>query len=165
MVGFQTNLRWPVQKEIFRMIPGLEEATFARLGQMHRNTFINAPSLLTATMAYRHKPHIWFAGQLTGIEGYVGNVGSGWVAGFNAARQMNGMEPIALPQTTMLGALCYYVENAEAKHFQPMKANMGILPDLENPPKGKRQRAAAYAERAMQDLSTWASELTLAVVK
>jgi methylenetetrahydrofolate--tRNA-(uracil-5-)-methyltransferase len=152
LVGFQTNLKWPVQKEIFRLIPGLENATFYRLGQMHRNTFINSPMLLDATMQFRHRENLWFAGQITGVEGYVGNVGTGLVAGINAARALHGQPQMVLPQTTMMGALCFYVSHAEARHFQPMKANFGILPALEAPPKGKRERASAYAERALRDL-------------
>lgn len=152
LVGFQTNLKWPVQKEIFHLIPGLENATFYRLGQMHRNTFINAPMLLDATMQFRHRENLWFAGQITGVEGYVGNIGTGLVAGINAARALHGQPQMVLPQTTMMGALCFYVSHAEAGHFQPMKANFGILPALENPPKGKRERALAYAERALRDL-------------
>lgn len=152
LVGFQTNLKWPVQKEIFHLIPGLENATFYRLGQMHRNTFINAPMLLDATMQFRHRENLWFAGQITGVEGYVGNIGTGLVAGINAARALHGQPQMVLPQTTMMGALCFYVSHAEAGHFQPMKANFGILPALEAPPKGKRERASAYAERALRDL-------------
>lgn len=152
LVGFQTNLKWPVQKEIFHLIPGLENATFYRLGQMHRNTFINAPMLLDATMQFRHRENLWFAGQITGVEGYVGNIGTGLVAGINAARALHGQPQMVLPQTTMMGALCFYVSHAEARHFQPMKANFGILPALEAPPKGKRERASAYAERALRDL-------------
>ncbi len=152
MVGFQTNLKWPAQKEIFRLIPGLENATFDRLGQMHRNTFINSPLLLDATMQFRHRENLWFAGQITGVEGYVGNIGTGLLAGKNAALSLLGEKQIVLPPVTMMGALCHYVAYAEASHFQPMKANFGILPVLENPPRGKRERAAAYAERALQAL-------------
>lgn len=152
MVGFQTNLKWPAQKEIFRLIPGLENATFDRLGQMHRNTFINSPLLLDATMQFRHRENLWFAGQITGVEGYVGNIGTGLVAGKNAALSLLGEKQIVLPPVTMMGALCHYVAHAEASHFQPMKANFGILPVLENPPRGKRERAAAYVERALQAL-------------
>lgn len=152
LVGFQTNLRWPEQRRIFKMIPGLENASFYRLGQMHRNTFINSPSLLNATLQFRERDDLWFAGQITGIEGYVGNVGTGLLAGINAAKMMQGEGQIILPETTMLGALCYYVANAEAKHFQPMKANFGLMPPLPTRIKGKRQRGAAHAERALKDL-------------
>lgn len=157
LVGFQTNLKWPAQKEVLSLIPGLENATFYRLGQMHRNTFINSPKLLDATMQYRHRENLWFAGQITGVEGYVGNVGTGLVAGLNAARYLQGKSQVILPQTTMMGMLCHYVARADSKHFQPMKANFGILPELATPPKGKRERAAAYAQRALQDLEAWAA--------
>lgn len=155
IVGFQTNLKWGVQKEVFRLIPGLEDTTFFRLGQMHRNTFINAPQTLDATMQFRRRDTLWFAGQITGVEGYVGNVGTGLVAGINAARQLNGLDLLTLPPTTMLGALCHYVAHAEEKHFQPMKANFGILPPLDPPVKKKRERATAYAERGLHDLKAY----------
>ncbi|MEA3280732.1 MAG: methylenetetrahydrofolate--tRNA-(uracil(54)-C(5))-methyltransferase (FADH(2)-oxidizing) TrmFO, partial [Thermodesulfobacteriota bacterium] len=123
LVGFQTNLRYGEQERVFRLIPGLERAEFARFGHMHRNTFINAPLLLEPTMAFRAHPGLFFAGQITGVEGYVGSVGSGWVAGVNAARFALDEKPLVLPPATMLGALCHYVSRAEPKSFQPMKAN------------------------------------------
>jgi methylenetetrahydrofolate--tRNA-(uracil-5-)-methyltransferase len=152
MVGFQTNLRYGEQECVFRLIPGLERAEFVRFGHMHRNTFINAPLLLEPTMAFRGRPDLFFAGQITGVEGYVGSVGSGWVAGVNAARFVLGREPLALPQTTMLGALCHYVSRAEPDSFQPMKANFGLMPPLDPPVRNKRRRYQAYAERALRDL-------------
>jgi len=152
MVGFQTNLRYGEQERVFRMIPGLEQAEFVRYGQMHRNTFLNAPLLLEPTMAFRGRPGLFFAGQITGVEGYVGSVGSGWVAGVNAARFILGQEPLVLPRTTMLGALCYYVSHADPKTFQPMKANFGLLPPLSPPVRDKRRRYRAYMERALADL-------------
>ena len=152
MVGFQTNLRYGEQERVFRMIPGLERAEFVRYGQMHRNTFLNAPLLLEPTMAFRGRPGLFFAGQITGVEGYVGSVGSGWVAGVNAARFVLGEEPLVLPRTTMLGALCYYVSHADPRTFQPMKANFGLLPPLSPPVRDKRRRYRAYVERALADL-------------
>jgi methylenetetrahydrofolate--tRNA-(uracil-5-)-methyltransferase len=152
MVGFQTNLRYGEQECVFRLIPGLERAEFVRFGHMHRNTFINAPLLLEPTMAFRGRPDLFFAGQITGVEGYVGSVGRGWVAGVNAARFVLGREPLALPQTTMLGALCHYVSRAEPDSFQPMKANFGLMPPLDPPVRNKRRRYQAYAERALRDL-------------
>ena len=152
LVGFQTNLRYGEQERVFRLIPGLEQAEFVRYGQMHRNTFINAPLLLEPTMGFRNRPGLFFAGQITGVEGYVGSVGSGWVAGVNAARFVLGQEPLALPRTTMLGALCHYVSHAEPDAFQPMKANFGLLPPLSPPVRNKRKRYRAYAERALADL-------------
>jgi methylenetetrahydrofolate--tRNA-(uracil-5-)-methyltransferase len=152
IVGFQTNLRYGEQERVFRLIPGLERAEFVRYGQMHRNTFVNAPSLLEPTMGFRTRPGLFFAGQITGVEGYVGSVGSGWVAGVNAARFVLGQEPLVLPRTTMLGALCHYVSHAEPKAFQPMKANFGLMPPLSPPVRNKRKRYQSYAKRAMDDL-------------
>jgi methylenetetrahydrofolate--tRNA-(uracil-5-)-methyltransferase len=158
IVGFQTNLRFGEQERVLRLIPGLENAEFMRMGQMHRNTFINAPSLLDASLQFRRRADLFFAGQITGIEGYVGNIGTGLLAGINAARYLGGEAPLVLPQTTMLGALCHYVSHAEPGDFQPMKANFGILPPLDDPPRGKRERGAAYAARALSDLDAYVHE-------
>jgi methylenetetrahydrofolate--tRNA-(uracil-5-)-methyltransferase len=152
IVGFQTNLRYGEQERVFRLIPGLEQAEFVRYGHMHRNTFVNAPLLLDATMGFRARAGLFFAGQITGVEGYVGSVGSGWLAGVNAARFVLGREPLILPPTTMLGALCHYVSHAEPEAFQPMKANFGLMPPLSPPVRNKRERYRAYAERALRDL-------------
>jgi methylenetetrahydrofolate--tRNA-(uracil-5-)-methyltransferase len=152
IVGFQTNLRWGEQARVFRMIPGLEEAEFLRYGMMHRNTYINSPTLLQPTMQWRTRPDLFFAGQIVGVEGYVGNVGSGLLAGINAARLIQGEALLTLPETTMMGALCHYVTHAAADDFQPMKANFGILPPLDQPVRNKRARYQAYAARAMVDL-------------
>jgi methylenetetrahydrofolate--tRNA-(uracil-5-)-methyltransferase len=153
LVGFQTNLKYAEQKRIFRLIPGLENAEFVRHGQMHRNTFIASPKLLRPTLQHISRNGLFFAGQITGVEGYMGNIATGLLAGMNAARLYHQEEPIILPQTTMLGALCHYVTHADLKDFQPMKANFGILPSLELPSKiGKRERGKAYAERALGDL-------------
>jgi len=152
LVGFQTNLKWGDQKRILQMIPGLGNGEFVRYGMMHRNTFINSPSLLKPTMQWRQRDDLLFAGQITGVEGYMGNVATGLLAGINMARHLDGAPPITLPPTTMLGALAHYVTHAEAKHFQPMKANFGILPPLEPHVRDKRQRYAAYVERALSDL-------------
>lgn len=157
IVGFQTNMRWGDQERVFRLIPGLENGEFLRFGQMHRNTFINSPTLLRSTLQHRERADLFFAGQITGIEGYVGNIGTGLLAGLNVARVLRGEEPLSLPQTTMLGALCWYVTHAEPKDFQPMKANYGILPSLDSIPKGKRDRAAAYSARALADLEKYLS--------
>jgi methylenetetrahydrofolate--tRNA-(uracil-5-)-methyltransferase len=153
LVGFQTNIRWGQQTEILRLIPGLENGEFVRLGQMHRNTFINAPELLNSTMQFRQRDDLYFAGQITGVEGYVGNVATGLVAAVNLARHLEGLSPWVLPATSMLGALCHYVTHAESEHFQPMKANFGILPQLDQRIKNKRERNAAYADRALRDLA------------
>jgi len=157
IVGFQTNLRYGEQARVFRMIPGLERADFVRYGHMHRNTFINAPLLLEPTMGFRGRPGLFFAGQITGVEGYVGSVGSGWVAGVNAAHFVLGQGPLVLPRTTMLGALCNYVSRAEPESFQPMKANFGIVPPLDPPVRNKRKRYQAYVARALADLEAQVS--------
>ncbi|NLH08754.1 MAG: methylenetetrahydrofolate--tRNA-(uracil(54)-C(5))-methyltransferase (FADH(2)-oxidizing) TrmFO [Chloroflexi bacterium] len=158
LVGFQTNLRWPEQRRVLRMIPGLEEAEFVRLGQMHRNTFLNSPTLLRRTMQYRGRDYLFFAGQITGVEGYVGNAGTGLLAGVNAARLLKGQPLWELPETTMLGALAHYVVHADPEHFQPMKANFGLLPPLDPPVRNKRERYAAYAARALDALERFLSE-------
>jgi methylenetetrahydrofolate--tRNA-(uracil-5-)-methyltransferase len=152
MVGFQTNLKWGEQQRVFRMIPGLEKAEFMRYGMMHRNTYINSPMLLAPTMQWRTRPDLFLAGQITGVEGYVGSAATGLLAGINAARLIRGQPPITLPQTTMLGALCHYVTHAEPKDFQPMKANFGLLPPLEQKVRQKQARYQAYTQRALQDL-------------
>jgi methylenetetrahydrofolate--tRNA-(uracil-5-)-methyltransferase len=153
LVGFQTNLKYTEQKRVFRMIPGLENAEFMRYGQMHRNTFIASPRLLRPTLQHITRDDLFFAGQVTGVEGYMGNIATGLLAGVNAARIFQNEELIMLPRTTMLGALCHYVTHADLKDFQPMKANFGILPPLEFTSKiGKRERGKAYAERALADL-------------
>lgn len=154
LVGFQTNLRYGEQERVFRLIPGLEGAEFVRYGHMHRNTFINAPRLLEPTMGFRGRPGLFFAGQITGVEGYVGSVGSGWVAGANAARFVLGREPLSLPHTSMLGVLCHYVSGADPATFQPMKANFGLMPPLDPPVRNKRQRYRAYVARALEDLKS-----------
>ncbi len=155
IVGFQTNLTFPEQRRVFRMIPGLQNAEFARYGQMHRNTFIFSPALLRPTLQYHNRADLFFAGQITGVEGYAGNIATGLLAGINAARLLKGHGPLEMPKETMVGALCHYITHASAADFQPMKANFGILPPLENPGKGrrnKRQRMALYAQRALESL-------------
>lgn len=152
LVGFQTNVKWAEQKRVLRLIPGLEAAEFVRMGQMHRNTFINSPVLLRPTMQFKGRDDLLFAGQIVGVEGYVGNAGTGLLAGLNVARLMSGVEPVVLPLETMLGALAHYVTHAEPDGFQPMKANFGILPPLDPPVRNKRQRYQAYAERALEAL-------------
>jgi methylenetetrahydrofolate--tRNA-(uracil-5-)-methyltransferase len=159
LVGFQTNLKFPEQRRVFRMIPGLETAEFARYGQMHRNTFIFSPALLRPTLQFVDRDDLFFAGQITGVEGYVGNFATGLLAGWNAARLLKGKEPLVLPGTTMLGALCHYVTHASPSDFQPMKANFGIMPPLDQVldkgRQGKRERAEAYSRRAINDLETF----------
>ncbi len=159
MVGFQTNLKFPEQRRILRMIPGLANAEFVRFGQMHRNTFVASPKLLHSSLQSIQRADLFFAGQITGVEGYMGNIATGLLAGVNAARRHQRKALWRLPETTMLGALCHYVTHADLKDFQPMKANFGILPALENTSRlGKRERGQAYAERALQDLERFISD-------
>src|SRR6266540_181483 len=156
LVGFQTNLKFPEQKRVLRMIPGLENAEFERFGQMHRNTFIASPKLLRPTLQHITRDDLFFAGQITGVEGYMGNIATGLLAGLNAARCLQNKSLFTLPRETMLGALCYYVTHANLKDFQPMKANFGILPPMEMTGKsGKRQRGKVHAERALMALETF----------
>jgi methylenetetrahydrofolate--tRNA-(uracil-5-)-methyltransferase len=155
LVGFQTNLKFPEQKRVLRMIPGLENAEFVRYGQMHRNTFIASPKLLKPTLQFHDRSDLFFAGQITGVEGYLGNVATGLLAGINAARIMNHENPLTLPTTTMLGALCQYITAADLKDFQPMKANLGILHQLEGKYKSKSDRAKAFSERSSHDLDSY----------
>ena len=159
LVGFQTNLRSAEQRRVFQMIPGLQGARFVRYGQMHRNTFVNSPKLLHTTLQFRGRKDLFLAGQITGVEGYLGNIGTGLLAGINAARVAEEEEPLHLPQVTMLGALCHYVSHAEARSFQPMKANFGILPPLNFAERlGRRERARAHVARGAEALdATWAS--------
>ncbi len=161
MVGFQTNLRWGEQERVFGLIPGLEGAEFVRYGQMHRNTFINSPKHLLPTMQFRRRDDLFFAGQITGTEGYIGSVASGLVAGLNAGRLLANRPSLALPAVTMIGALCHYISGADPANFQPMKANFGLLPPLESPVRNKRQRYAAYARRALDTLERFMVETEL----
>jgi len=159
LVGFQTNLRFPEQRRVLRMIPGLENAEFERYGQMHRNTFLASPKLMQPSLQHKTRNDLFFAGQITGVEGYMGNIATGLLAGINAARQNKGQPLLTLPKTTMLGALCHYVTHADLADFQPMKANFGILPSLEKTGKkmGKRERVQAHATRAISDLELYLS--------
>ena len=162
MVGFQTNLTFSEQRRVLCMIPGLENAEFARYGQMHRNTFIFSPALLRPTLQFQQRDDLLFAGQITGVEGYAGNIATGLLAGWNAARLLNGQHTLELPQETMLGALCHYITHASASDFQPMKANFGLMPELQSTGNGrrnKRQRMQLYAERALESLESFLTPL------
>lgn len=152
LVGFQTNLKFPEQKRVFGMIPALKNAEYVRYGVMHRNTFLHSPKLLGSDYAMKDNPDLFFAGQMTGVEGYMESAGSGLIAGINAAKRYKGEDPVILPKETMLGALADYIANSQTKDFQPMGANLGILPPLEKQIRDKRERAAAYAERALKCL-------------
>jgi methylenetetrahydrofolate--tRNA-(uracil-5-)-methyltransferase len=166
LVGFQTNLTFSEQKRVFRMIPGLEQAIFERYGQMHRNTFIYSPALLEPTLQSKRNPQIFFAGQITGIEGYAGNIASGLLAGLNLSRFLKGQDPLCLPRTTMLGSLCHYITHSSEKDFQPMKANFGLLPPLpqieENQRSrkhGRKEKGRLYSERSLADLRDYLDRL------
>lgn len=151
MVGFQTNLKFGEQKRVFSLIPGLENAEFVKYGVMHRNTFINSPELLDNTYNLKAKSNIYFAGQITGVEGYVESIASGLVAGLNAVAKFNNTEKIAFPNETVIGALSSYISTENTK-FQPMNANFGILPPFEEKIKDKVQRYTKMAERALKSL-------------
>lgn len=159
LVGFQTNLRWGEQKRVFRLIPGLEEAEFVRLGVMHRNTFLNSPQLLRPSLQFKQQPTLLAAGQLVGTEGYTAAAAGGWLAGTNAARLAWGLSPLTLPETTMMGALFAFISSASAKHFQPMPPNFGILPELPQRIRNKRERYAAYRDRSLASLDGWYSQV------
>ena len=153
LVGFQTNLKFGEQKRVFSMITGLENAEFMRYGVMHRNTFINSPELLNADFSMRQHPDIYFAGQITGVEGYMESAASGIIAGIAAARKLKGLEPIVLPRETMTGALSAYISDSfNSGKFQPMGANMGILPDIGERIRDKKLKYEAYANRAVEAL-------------
>lgn len=158
LVGFQTNIKWGEQEAILRRIPGLAKAEFVRFGQMHRNTFINSPSLVEPTMEMGNREGLFFAGQIVGVEGYMGNAASGLLAGINAARRLRGQPLVELPRETMLGSLAWYVTHAEPGHFQPMKANFGLMPPLDPHVKNKRDRYRAYAERGKCALEHFVSK-------
>ena len=159
LVGFQTNLKFPEQKRVLRMIPGLENAEFERFGQMHRNTFVASPKLLRPTLQHITRDDLFFAGQITGVEGYMGNIATGLLAGINAARLLANKTPLTLPNESMLGALCNYITHADLKDFQPMKANFGILPPLALEKRtGKRERGQLYADRAANMLKSYLDE-------
>ncbi|MDR2832876.1 MAG: methylenetetrahydrofolate--tRNA-(uracil(54)-C(5))-methyltransferase (FADH(2)-oxidizing) TrmFO [Streptococcaceae bacterium] len=153
LVGFQTHLKWGEQKRVFQMIPGLENAEFVRYGVMHRNSFMNSPELLLPTYQSKKNPNIFFAGQMTGVEGYVESAGSGLIAGLNAARIAKGMEPVVFPKTTSIGSMAHYITYTNGKHFQPMNANFGIIKDLPERIRDKKERYEAVANRALEDLA------------
>lgn len=158
LVGFQTNLTFPEQKRVFRLIPGLENADFVRYGQMHRNTFIAAPKVLKPTLQMREFDDILFAGQLTGVEGYMGNIATGLLAGWNASRVIRGLQPLVLPELTMLGGLLRYITQADLVDFQPMKANFGILPAF-SMISGKRARGTLHSTRALAELDPYLAKV------
>ncbi|MBQ9460438.1 MAG: methylenetetrahydrofolate--tRNA-(uracil(54)-C(5))-methyltransferase (FADH(2)-oxidizing) TrmFO [Clostridia bacterium] len=152
LVGFQTNLKFPEQKRVFGMIPALKNAEFVRYGVMHRNTFLDSPRLLCSDYSMRSRPQLFFAGQMTGVEGYMESASSGMMAGINAVRRLKGLPTITLPEQTMIGSLSRYISDSTVKDFQPMGANLGILPPLEEQIRDKKMRAAKYAQRSLEAL-------------
>ncbi len=155
LVGFQTNLKFPEQKRVFSMIPALKEANFVRYGVMHRNSFLNSPAVLTSAFSMKDHPDIFFAGQITGVEGYMESAAAGILAGINAARRIEGKAPVLFPETTMLGALSRYIADDSIKNFQPMGAALGLLPPLPDRIRDKRARYAAICERGMRDAAAY----------
>lgn len=153
IVGFQTHLKWPEQKRVFGLIPGLENAEFVRYGVMHRNTFINSPELLRPTLQYKDRDDLLFAGQMTGVEGYIESAASGLVAGVNAAYLAKGENPVIFPEQTAHGSMCKYITSAVAKHFQPMNANFGLMPPLEERIRDKKLKKQKIVERALEFLA------------
>ncbi|HHY14551.1 MAG TPA: FADH(2)-oxidizing methylenetetrahydrofolate--tRNA-(uracil(54)-C(5))-methyltransferase TrmFO, partial [Firmicutes bacterium] len=159
LVGCQTRLKWAEQKRVFQLIPALRSCEFVRYGVMHRNTFINSPRVLNCGFQFREYPDLFLAGQITGVEGYVESTASGLLAGLNAARRVQGEEPLFLPPETILGSLANYIAGADPQHFQPMNANFGILPPLDEKVRGKKERRLAYARRALGALDKFLPSL------
>ena len=160
IVGFQTHLKWGAQKEIVRLIPGLENVDIVRYGVMHRNTFINSPDVLNQKYELITHPNVYFAGQMTGVEGYVESAASGLVSGINLAHKINGKGEVIFPRETMIGSMAYYISHAKNdKNFQPMNANFGVLPSLDKKIKNKKERNMTYAERALDYLENFKKTL------
>ncbi|HSK73974.1 MAG TPA: methylenetetrahydrofolate--tRNA-(uracil(54)-C(5))-methyltransferase (FADH(2)-oxidizing) TrmFO [Pyrinomonadaceae bacterium] len=169
LVGFQNHLRYPEQSRVFRFIPGLENAEFLQYGQIHRNTFINSPKVLTETLQTKKNPKLFFAGQITGVEGYIESVGTGWLTGLNAARLLRNEDLITAPQTSAIGALCRYVSNVETKNFQPVNITFGLLEplpvELRKKHRNKRERHKIQVEIALKDWDEWLAKIGLAKLK
>jgi methylenetetrahydrofolate--tRNA-(uracil-5-)-methyltransferase len=155
LVGFQTQIKWGDQARVLRLIPGLEGAEFVRFGMVHRNTYVNAPTVLAETWQVRQRPTLFFAGQMSGVEGYVESGASGLAAGLNAAALARGEPVSALPRTTAIGALAYYVAHANPAHYQPSNITFGIMQPLERAPRGRKERGLALSQRALADLQKW----------
>ena len=160
IVGFQTHLKWGAQKEVIRLIPGLENAEFVRYGVMHRNSFMNSPELLKPTYQSKKRDDLFFAGQMTGVEGYVESAASGLVAGINLAHKILDKGEVIFPRETMIGSMAYYISHAKnEKNFQPMNANFGLLPSLEKRIKDKKERYETQAKRALEYLDNYKQTL------
>jgi methylenetetrahydrofolate--tRNA-(uracil-5-)-methyltransferase len=159
IVGFQTHLKWGPQKEVLQLIPGLEQAEIVRYGVMHRNTFLNSPKALKATYQFNGRENLFFAGQMTGVEGYVESAASGLVAGINAARLIKGEAPVPFPKETAMGSMAHYITTTNAKNFQPMNANFGLFPELPVKIRGKQERNEQHAKRALETIQKFAISL------
>jgi methylenetetrahydrofolate--tRNA-(uracil-5-)-methyltransferase len=159
IVGFQTHLKWGPQKELLRLIPGLENAEVVRYGVMHRNTFLNSPKMLKNTYQLQVRDDLFFAGQMTGVEGYVESAASGLIAGINAAKLVKGEKPVTFPQETAIGSMAHYITTANPDNFQPMNANFGLLPALEKRIKNKQERNTALADRALETIQNFITNL------
>jgi methylenetetrahydrofolate--tRNA-(uracil-5-)-methyltransferase len=157
-VGFQTQIKWGDQARVLKMIPGLEEAEFVRFGMIHRNTYINAPTVLDPTWQTRARPDLFFAGQVSGVEGYVESAASGLMAGRNAARLALGQAPLTPPPTTALGSIARYVSHADPAHYDPTNVTFGILPPLVAPPRSRHERQLTLSHRALADLAAWLTD-------
>jgi methylenetetrahydrofolate--tRNA-(uracil-5-)-methyltransferase len=160
IVGFQTHLTWPAQKKVIQLIPGLENAEIVRYGVMHRNTFINSPKLMQPTYQTRVNDNLFFAGQMTGVEGYVESAASGLIAGFNAGRLARGLETMKFPVETAIGSMAHYITSTSQKGFQPMNANFGLLPELPVRIRAKAERYETLANRALEALDTFKGNLS-----
>ena len=159
LVGFQTNLKFPEQKRVFSLIPALHKADFVRYGVMHRNTFICSPKILNSDFSVKENNRLYFAGQITGVEGYMESASAGIMVGINACRVLEGKSTLTLPNDTMIGALSLYISDPTVKKFQPMGANFGVLPELENRPRDKKERGAAYSQRALDSLNKYLRDI------
>src|SRR2546423_4474961 len=163
-VGFQNHLKYGEQARVLRLIPGLENADFLQFGQIHRNTFINSPKILKEDLSTRKNPHLFFAGQITGVEGYVESVATGWLAGINAVRVLRGQDLLTAPITSAIGALCRYVSNVETKNFQPVNITFGLLEplpvELQQKHRNKRERHMVQVSGALAEWDAWLSEIT-----
>lgn len=165
MVGFQNHLRYGEQERVLKLIPGLENAEFLQFGQIHRNTFINSPAILNESLATRENPRLFFAGQITGVEGYVESIATGWLAGINAVNVLQNRPMITAPKTSAIGSLCRYVSNVETKNFQPVNITFGLLeplpPELRKKYRKKRERHIFQVERALADWDEWIADVNV----
>ena len=165
MVGFQTKMKWPEQRRVFRMIPALKNAEFLRYGSIHRNTYINSPKVLKPTLQTKADEGLFFAGQITGVEGYMESAATGIIAGVNASRIARGEQAIVPPEVTMIGSLLRYISNEEIEDFQPMNANFGLLPPLDRRVRDKRKKRLMYYQRAVEAMEKWVRENHLEVLR